>query len=96
MIQWTVRIHEDAKDDLRKARDWYDEREPGVSARLANDVEATLQWLQRDPKLCPKVDARVYFKRLKHFPYVLYYLLEGDVIAILHGRRDASQWKNRV
>ncbi len=96
MIQWSVRIHADAKEDLRKARDWYDEHEPGVSARLAHEMEATLQWLQRDPKLCPKVDARVHFKR---FPYVLYYLLQGDiieVIAVLHGRQDESQWKSRI
>jgi len=51
------------------------------------------------PELSGVIGRNVRAARLRRFTYVVYYRVHKDrveVLAILHGRRDASAWQSRT
>ena len=87
-----------AKLDLREARNWYDERQPGLGDALLDEVEAALEQIRELPELHPRVDGRIRRAALQRFPYGLFYVVDGEtirVIAILHGARSPESWRRR-
>ena len=88
-----------ARDDARSARDWYEERHPGLGAAFIQRLEACIAQIERNPKIGPVVDETTRRAQLRRFPYVVYYeLLEDEdilVLAVWHGRRDPEPWKDR-
>lgn len=87
-----------ARDDVRSARRWYEERHPGLGAAFLRSIEACIALIERTPELWPRVDGDTRRARLRRFPYVVYYELVGDdilVLAVWHGRRDPHGWRER-
>lgn len=88
-----------ARDDVRAARDWYEERRPGLGAAFVQRLEACIAQIERNPDIAPIVDEETRRAQLRRFPYVVYYeMLSNDdilVLAVWHGRRDPEGWKER-
>lgn len=92
-------IDPEAESDLARARDWYDDQDPGVGRRFAQAVDAAFQKIKTSPHLYPLVTEDVRFVMPRKFPYVAYYRVEGDkvaVLAVVHQRQDPAVWKRRM
>ena len=88
-----------ARDDVRAARDWYEEQHPGLGAAFIQRLEACIAKIERNPEIAPVVDEETRRAQLRRFPYVVYYeLLDNDdilVLAVWHSRIDPEGWKER-
>lgn len=88
-----------AKLDLLEARNWYEERQPGLGDAFLEEVEAAFQGMREFPAMHPRVDRRVRRALLQRFPYGVFYVVVGEtlrVIAILHHARSPGRWRRRL
>lgn len=90
-MKWAVTIRPKAREDLRRAHDWYEERRPGLGDEfLADHAEALLR-LEADPERFP-----VYYRGFRRvltqrFPYKIFFRIAGPnviISRILHGAQD--------
>ena len=88
-----------ARDDVRSARRWYEERRAGLGAAFVQSLEVFIAQIERNPEIWPCVDGETRRGQLRRFPYVVYYELHEDdilVLAVWHGRRDPDSWQERA
>lgn len=93
-MNWSITIRSEAEQDLRDARDWYDQQRQG----LGNDflLAATEAMLVLEES--PMSQSNYYrdFRRilLDRFPYKVFYRVEGQaviVFRVLHAARDHTR-----
>jgi plasmid stabilization system protein ParE len=88
----------EAETDFDAAADWYQEK-AGLGAQFTAQVRAVLTRIGQMPELHRVLYRGVRRAKTKKFPYHIYYRAQPDrvvVIAVLHGRRDPSVWKDRA
>lgn len=93
----------EAYDDLRAARDWYEEQSPGLGAEFIAEFWRTIEALDLHPAVQRVVELdNGEQARRWHFdaswPYSIVYLIEGEtivVIAVHHDRRHPMTWRRR-
>ena len=87
-----------AEDEVRDAYDWYEQRRAGLGGEFLACVEDALDRIARMPEAPASVHRDVRRVLLRRFPHGVFYVVEGDtvvVLAVFHGRRDATQWQRR-
>jgi toxin ParE1/3/4 len=97
----------EAVEDLRRARDWYDEREPGLGGHLATEAFRALDYALGFPKTARRYEwegsprepvvRKVPLKRFDE--YSLLYAVVDDivwVVALAHVKRKPAFWAGRV
>jgi plasmid stabilization system protein ParE len=92
-------LRPEATLDLQTARDWYEQRQAGLGAKFATRATAALDAIERFPELNAVVWQDVRVAAIRRYPYVIYYRVLTDrieVFAILHARRDPSEWQSRA
>lgn len=67
-----------ARDDVRAARNWYEEQHAGLGAAFLQRLEACIAKIERNPQIAPVVDEETRRAQLRRFPYVVYYELRDD------------------
>ncbi len=88
-----------ARADLRVARDWYADQQPGLELELRDMVDITLAGIRDHPERYAEIDPGIRRAVLRKFPYAIFYRSRADVIevlAILHHRRDPLVWRTRA
>lgn len=94
-----IRVRALAEDDIQHARDFYEKRSSGLGARFMERLRVALERIQFMPEAYGIASKNVRVKVLDKFPYVIYYRIAQSeilVLAVLHGRRDAAEWKSRI
>lgn len=99
-----VLFEPEARDELRAARDRYDDERPGLGEDLIIEVETTIERIVRWPELAPRLlvpetPRQVRRAPLRRFPFGLVYVVIDDtlwVIALAHGRRRPYYWRDRL
>jgi addiction module RelE/StbE family toxin len=90
-----IRYTETAADELADILDYIAERNPAAAKALALRIESSIQALADFPELAQTTD-ETGVRRLiiGRYPYVMFYTVEPDAIAILHVRHAArlSPW----
>ena len=96
-----LRIHPEARAELREALLWYRAHSVPYAVGLANTIDAALNTLRKLPYAWPFVagwpDVRRYV--LSRFPYSIVYRVgttEIEVVAISHQRRSPEHWLTRL
>jgi plasmid stabilization system protein ParE len=99
-----VRVLAAAKDDLRSAGRFLEERRLGLGIRLYAEYGAVLERLERFPQMNPLVDDELpgrevrnaILERLKY--RIVYEVREAEilVVAVLHTRRRDNLWHTRL
>ena len=88
-----------ARIDYLEAVDWYRSRSLVASARFERAVESALR-IAEAPDSWALWDDRHRIYTLRKFPFNIVYRIEVDqrimVIAIVHSRRAASSWQDRL
>jgi plasmid stabilization system protein ParE len=93
-VTWVVAVRPRAEADLVVARDWYEQRRPGLGREFLAAVDDVLVGLQSNPYRCA-----VYYREFRRaltrrFPYKVFYRIEPDavvVVRVLHVRRDHTR-----
>lgn len=88
----------EAEADFDTAADW-DEQQAGLGAEFTDRVRKVLTQIGQTPELHGVIHQDIRRARVQRFPYLVFYRVRPDrveVIAVLHGRRDPSVWKNRA
>jgi plasmid stabilization system protein ParE len=100
-----VRLHPEARDELRASALWYDERRAGLGGDLVAEVAATLDRLAAAPRSFPHwtrpVGAAVPVHKavVPRFPYVIGFEVHPEVILVLavaHAKRRPLYWLTRA
>jgi len=95
----TVDLHPEARAEYLDALAWYIAHSERVGRRFQAELNSTMDWLADFSEQCPHFDKDTLFKRLKRFPYVLFFELLPDnkiqVLAIAHERRRPGYWRHR-
>ena len=100
-----IEFHPEATAELAAQLDWYDTRRAGLRGDLLDELDAALQTVAEHPTIAPPwpsplaAGAGVRAYRLGRFPFLLAYLVEGDVmyvVAIAHTRRRPGYWMERL
>ena len=92
-------LRPEAESDLLAARAWYEQQRAGLGEEFAEAVDQIVDRIRAMPELYEVVLQNVRRGKTRRFPYVVYYRVLEDrieVLAVLHGSRDARAWKQRV
>lgn len=80
-----------AETEIAEAFAWYDQNEIDQGSAFLVELERVERFVRLNPLLYPKVEGDVRRANLRRFPYSLFYVVDGDVIAVLscfHQHRD--------
>ena len=91
-------IRKAARADLAEAFRWYEQRRVGLGHEFMRVARVTLAEIARAPEQFPVAVDDIRRVPLRHFPYVVYYVVLAShiaVIAVLHGRRNPRRWQSR-
>ena len=93
-----LRIAALAEDELRAAKDWYEEQAPGTGRRLVEAIDGLLERVRENPRLFPVVHLDIRRAIVPRFPYGVFYRDQPDailVVGIVHMHRHPDTWMRR-
>jgi plasmid stabilization system protein ParE len=88
-----------ADADIQATHDELEQSQAGLGVRFVASVRETLERIEAMPEMYGLVWQDVRVARMKKFRHVVYYDVFADrveVLALLHGSRDASAWQSRA
>ncbi|MBL8821801.1 MAG: type II toxin-antitoxin system RelE/ParE family toxin [Planctomycetia bacterium] len=94
-----VNLTDEALFDLQQAYEWYNTKRDGLGVTFVTRTKAKLLAIGDSPESCALLWGNVRATTIRRFPYIVYYRILVDrveVLAILHGSRDVSEWQRRV
>jgi plasmid stabilization system protein ParE len=93
-----VVLRPEATKDAAEAIDYFDALRPGLGQAFLIQVQDVLLRISGMPEIHAIVWRNVRAARLRRFTYVVYYRVHADrleVLAVVHGNRDAAVWQSR-
>ncbi|MEO8218631.1 MAG: type II toxin-antitoxin system RelE/ParE family toxin [Acidobacteriota bacterium] len=90
-----VRFKASGARDVERAFAWYETQRTGLGAQFREELNTTLDIIAANPESSPVVRIRIRRAVLRRFPYLVFYLVEGQqivVLACLHASRDPHRW----
>lgn len=94
-----VRLHPEARAELREARGWYYERSPLSATAFAHAVDNAVSRIVGTPEQFPLADHRTRKLILQRFPFNVFHLpskSEIVIVAVAHQKRRPGYWSGRV
>jgi len=94
-----VRFRTEAREDLRGAYRWYEERRAGLGHEFMVSVGETLDRIEILPESGRAVHRDVRMALVRCFPYLVFYVIRNEtiwVIAVMHASRDPAVWQSRA
>ena len=88
-----------ADHDIQATHDELEQCRAGLGARFVERLREVLERLESMPEMYGLVWQDVRAARLRKFRHLVYYVVFADrieVLAIMHGSREASAWQSRV
>lgn len=93
-----VKIHPAALAELKSALTWYSEKSSATASKFAAELDRAVQLVSGAPKTWPTGEHGTRKFVLQHFPFAIIYREKGsavEILAVAHGHRRPSYWKNR-
>jgi len=97
-VKYSLIIRPEAEDDLREAYSWYEDKRTGLGYDFLLQVDAGLNFIQRNPTIHPIEYKGTRKHLIKRFPYKIIYLIKNDriiILGVIHGRRSPGLIKKR-
>lgn len=95
----TIRLRPEAEADVSEAAHWYELQRSDLGSEFLDEVLRTLSSISERPELYPVVHGSVRRAMINRFPFGIFYLSDNSeqiVLAVMHGSRDPSRWKDRT
>lgn len=92
-------VHREAGLEVREAFDYYEEISEGLGFEFMRSLDASLQFIKRNPLAYQKIRKEVRRVLLRKFPYALFYIAEENqivIIACFHQKRSGIDWLRRI
>jgi plasmid stabilization system protein ParE len=93
-----VSFHEAASFEMNEAAKYYEDRATGLGLVFLTQVEESIDQVLANPESCQCEHGEIRRKRLRRFPYSLFYAIETDrirVLAVAHQKRRPGYWQER-
>ena len=94
-----VRLHPDARAELRQARVWYFERSPLSAVAFAHEVEHAASRIREAPERNPLAEHGTRKFVLQRFPFNIFYRARDNeivIVAVAHQKRRPGYWSDRT
>lgn len=91
--------HREASAEINTAARHYETKAQGLGASFIAELDDAVASLRMYPLKYPIVEQDVRRRSLHHYPYAIYFRIEGEVIRVLsvkHHRRHPDYWKHRL
>ena len=97
-MKYKVIVRPEAEDDLKEAFSWYEDKRIGLGYDFMLQVDAGINYINRNPELHPIEYKGTRKHLIKRFPYKIIYLLEEEeiiILAVIHDKRSPDLIKKR-
>lgn len=87
-----------AKQELREAGRYYEERRTGLGESFFSEVERTAQRIVEHPEAWPLISREIRRCLVNRFPFALLFRVEPEqiyILAIMHLCREPNYWRTR-
>jgi plasmid stabilization system protein ParE len=89
-----------AREDIREAAKWYNERQNGLGEKFTAEVRAKVHFIRQNPYASNVRYDDVRTTVLNVFPYMVHFTIDERnktviVLAVLHTSRDSGIWEKR-
>jgi len=89
-----------AKQDIKEAAKWYNERQPGLGKRFTQHVRQKVKFIRQNPKAVAIRYDDTRTAVLDVFPYMIHFTIDEEnklviISAVLSTHRDPDMWKER-
>ncbi len=98
-MKYKVIVRPEAEDDLKEAFSWYEDKRTGLGYDFLLQVDAGINFVNRNPEIHPIEYKGTRKHVIKRFPYKIVYLAEEEtiiILAVIHGRREPDLTKKRI
>ena len=88
-----------AETDITEARNWYEERRPGLGREFLDVVQTVLATVGKRPEQYPVLYRDVRRALVPRFPYGIFYVVRERrvfVVACFHAKRDPALLADRT
>ena len=92
-------LRPEAQFDSVEAYRWYENQRVGLGDEFRAALQDAFTRIQEFPQAHPVLLRETRRARLRRFPYAVFYREYDDslvVVAVFHGRRDPSRWRERT
>ena len=94
-----VEYHPAVEDEVRKVRDYYEERSPGLGAAFVDEFEKQVLRVAAEPERWMVVSGDIRRCLMRRFPYVIYFRRAAAdrlrVTVVKHQRRHPEYGRSR-
>jgi plasmid stabilization system protein ParE len=94
-----IDVHDEAREELIEARDFYDDSRSGYGLRFVQAIEAEFELLSTYPRIGKSVSRRARSHVVADWPYSVIYQLASDhifIVAIAHHSKRPNYWRPRL
>ncbi len=88
-----------AELDLLEAYEWYEAHQARLGSDFISAIDGLFVRIAGNPRLYPEVHRHVRRAVVRRFPYLVYFIVEGDVVSVLgcfHSKRRPELARERL
>lgn len=96
-MEYKIKIHKEAFNDIQNSIDWYDKQSNGLGLRFASQVIKQISMLRENGKHYPIRYNDVRCMIIKKFPFLVHYHIDEEadlitVFAVFHTSLNPMIW----
>ena len=90
-----IRFRSIAEEEVAAVAIQYEAEVKGLGSQFLDVIEHTLENISHFPKMYQTIDTEIHRAVVRHFPYHIFYTIDGEDIIILgfrHSHQDPASW----
>jgi mRNA-degrading endonuclease RelE of RelBE toxin-antitoxin system len=94
-MKYRIIIRNEAEEDFS----WYEDKRTGLGYDFLLQIDAGINFINRNPEIHPKEYKETRKHLIKRFPYKIIYFVEKEriiILAVIHGKRGVDLLKERI
>lgn len=97
---YSVQILPHAKNDIKNATHWYNEKQKGLGKRFTSKIKEKVHFIKQHPKASILKYKNVRTAIVDIFPFMIHYIIDEQkelitIIAVFHTSQNPKKWEKR-